>query len=221
MAIEKSVLEKLKLVPADSVFCIDPNHHGQLLENLPKGVPPYRFVFSFVYSLAQMQEQIQTWDASNQIALNGYLLLMYPKRGNTLGLPAIHRDDIFPFCRVDEASGIVQGTALQFAKMLKYDDNFTLIGLKVIDLRKGINVVSRTESRSENYRERVEELLGLLDDQSADFFKTLSEGYQKDWTRYVFSAKQQQTRDKRLEQVNEALQRACKTIAEYRLRQTG
>lgn len=48
------------------------------------------------------------------------------------------------------------------------------------------------------------------------FFKSLTPGYQQDWARFIFSAKQQGTRDKRKAQMVDVLSQGYKTMVLYR-----
>ena len=53
------------------------------------------------------------------------------------------------------------------------------------------------------------------------FYDALSPGYQKDWARYVYSAKTSATREKRLREMAEILQTGCKTKNLYRRLKTS
>ncbi len=48
------------------------------------------------------------------------------------------------------------------------------------------------------------------------FFKELTPGYQRDWARYIFSAKQQSTQEKRKAQMVDILSQGYKSVDLFR-----
>lgn len=82
------------------------NHYSQ---------PPYEVIMAFVYTLNEMKKVI--YDSMVDLQENGRLFLCYPKLRNSLLIPGIHRDDIFPFLNVNDETGYVSGTLMRFNKM--------------------------------------------------------------------------------------------------------
>lgn len=159
----------------------------------------YDCVFSFCYSLKEMKTTIFSLAKQQSLIENGVLYLLYPKQKNILGHKPIHRDAIFPYLNVDEETGYVVGTSYKFNKMVSLDDNYTLIGLKY-DLKKRKDAPSQCV---DDYIDNIEILKNKLLNypEQLEFFKKLSFGYQKDWARYVYSAKQITTQEKRFDEM--------------------
>ena len=63
----------------------------------------------------------------------------------------------------------------------------------------------------------IERILGDYPNE-LQFYKGLTPGYQKDWARYIFSTKQQKTRDKRQAQMVDILSQGYKSIDLFRLK---
>lgn len=92
--------------------------------------PPYDLVLAFVFSLDEMAKMVLQAASENWLCDEGLLYLCYPKKGNKTYPVYIGRDDIFPFLKVDEETGLVPGTHLKFNSMAAFNDVFTVIGLK-------------------------------------------------------------------------------------------
>lgn len=69
-----------------------------------------------------------------------------------------------------------------------------------------------------DYENNVSDVEQLLAENPSElqFFQRLTPGYQKDWARYIFSAKQQKTREKRQAQMVDVLSQGFKTMELYR-----
>lgn len=195
------LIRKLKLEKYSTIHLVDTHH-------LDDKLPPYNDDYPvdlrivFVKSLEEMLKSIMESDAL--LKEKGSLMILYPKLQNKLQLDGIHRDSIFPYCHVNDDTGVVEGTQLQFTQMLSYDENFTMIRLKNI---KGLkNTRSKpSDQRVALYEDRIHEIEILLksDSFAHDYFLALPPGMQKDWTRHILSAKRQETQDKRLSQMIE------------------
>lgn len=126
----------------------------------------------------------------------------------------IHRDHLFEGLGADE-EGYVQGTTLKFSRMVGLNDVFTVVGLKYDESK---TKSSKKASQSVNdYIENIKDIEADLADypQILDLYRSLTEGYRKDWARYVYSAKQETTRQKRKEEMKEILQAGYKTKELY------
>ncbi|MDR0899629.1 MAG: hypothetical protein LBM27_04665 [Lactobacillaceae bacterium] len=98
------------------------------------------FLFTFVFSLEEMKEVLEMVDIKNFMTDKGYLYLAYPKLSTKKYENKIHRDDIFPFLKVDEETGQIANLDLKFSNMMAFNDDFTMIGIK----RNSTNLRKRT-----------------------------------------------------------------------------
>lgn len=164
------------------------NHYSQ---------PPYEVIMAFVYTLNEMKKVI--YDSIMDLQENGRLFLCYPKLKNSLLMPGIHRDDIFPFLNVNEQTGYVSDTLMRFNKMEAFDENYTILGMKK-DVTKKKR--SDTSGRIDDYVAYVPEIINQLKNEPClKFFLLLAPGYQKGWARYIYSAKTQETKERRFNEM--------------------
>ncbi len=172
---------------------------------------------AFVYTLEEMKEVILKLSEKQSITENGQVYLLYPKNKNKLGHPPIHRDSIFPFLEVDEEDGYVKNTEYKFNRMVALDENYTLIGTKYVS-KKNVQPSNRPSASVNDYVDHVKDIAEFLKDYPAeyDFYQKLTPGYQKDWARYVYSAKTESTITKRLNEMVEILKQGYKTKQLYR-----
>jgi len=70
----------------------------------------------------------------------------------------------------------------------------------------------------EDYEDHIGDVEKRLADYPSElaFYQNLTPGYQRNWARYIFSAKQPKTREKRQEQMIDILSQGFKTIDLYR-----
>ena len=103
----------------------------------------YDLIFSYVLTLEELKARV--WDTINHDRLNpeGYLYIAYPKIGNKSYDTSVHRDAIFPSLGVDDGKGTVGDSTLKFARLVKLDDTFTLVGLK--------NAVHSKDHKTKNF----------------------------------------------------------------------
>ncbi len=194
-------------------------------EDLPEleGVPfdtaasgTYQLVLTFVFSLDEMARAIYDTADAGLLADGGYLYLAYPKKGNKRFKEYIERDSIFPRLGVDEDSGFVGDTKLKFSLMVAFNDVFTVVGLKRVENPSAVKKCAG--SSVGDFVERIPDLREALSRRPdiLSLYDSLTYGYQKDWARYVYSAKTGATREKRLLDMEEILTMGYKTIALYR-----
>lgn len=162
-----------------------------------------------------MKETIENVWHKGALNEGGYLYLAYPKKGNKAYAESIHRDAIFPALQVDDATGLVPGTGLKFNRMVQLDEVFTVIGLKH---EKDARRRTGPSQRVDDYKNRTVEIEVLLADHPKElaFYQSLTPSYKTDWARYVFSAVQNATREKRAWEMIEILGKGYKTKELYR-----
>lgn len=122
---------------------------------------------------------------------------------------------IFPAMKVGD-DGYVEDSDIKFARMVSMDDVYTVVGLK--REKKKIKKSSPASQCVGDYEDNVKDVEALLADHPKElkFYMSLTPGYQRDWARYIFSSKQQQTRDKRYLQMVDILSQEYKTLDLYR-----
>ena len=173
----------------------------------------YDLIFSYVLTLEELKARV--WDTINHDRLNpeGYLYIAYPKIGNKSYDTSVHRDAIFPSLGVDDGNGYVGDSTLKFARMVKLDDTFTLVGLKnaVKGKGKATKASSGNVADYEKFIPDVKEYLDAEHPKTAKFYAELTPGYQRDWARYIYSAKQPATQEKRKTEMLDILGKGHKT----------
>jgi hypothetical protein len=172
-------------------------------------------IFIFVENIDQMVEHVQNIIRQQPLQEKGYLFFAYPKKGNKRYETYVHRDEIFPAVKVGE-DGYVENSDIKFSRMVSMDDVFTVVGLK--REKKPTQKSTAASQCVADYEDNVHDVEKLLADHpnELNFYKELTPGYQKDWARYIFSAKQQKTREKRQEQMVEVLSHGYKTMDLFR-----
>lgn len=190
------MLFKLKTTETYALRNIPDNYKDQFKDlNIVDKNPD--LIYGFVDTLEDMKKEIK--NALNELKPGGLLCLMYPKLKNTLGKPGIHRDDIFPFLKVNSETGYIDQTLMRFNRMQAFDDQYTLIGIKKDTSQKLRKEVLTSKSDIDNFIKEFIELIQKETDALA-FFNTLPNGYQKQWVRYVFDVKTDETKQKRLKE---------------------
>lgn len=211
-----SIIDKLKLHKYNSMAVINqPNDYDVFTEQNQTLQQEHDAIFIFVETLDEMVTYTNQILEQQLLLPKGYLFFAYPKKGNKRYNTFIHRDEIFPAMKVDE-EGYVPGSDLKFARMVRMDDVFTVIGLKCEERKEKKS--SSSSQRVADYTENVKDIEALLVEfpEVLSFYQSLTPGYQKDWARYLFSAKQQKTRDKRKQQMLDILSQGYKSIDLYR-----
>ncbi|MBB4825522.1 hypothetical protein HNO89_002756 [Sporosarcina luteola] len=172
-------------------------------------------IFVFVKTLEEMLAYTEQIINEEQLLEKGYLFFAYPKKGNKRYDTYVHRDDIFPAMQVDE-NGYIPNSEIKFSRMVSMDNVFTVVGLKH-EKKKAMksSAASQCVGDYEDNRKDIETLLAEHPNELA-FYQELTPGYQRDWARYIFSAKQQKTREKRQAQMVEILSLGYKSVDLYR-----
>jgi hypothetical protein len=214
------LIDKLKLDQFENLAMIKPAREAQTaFFDYPfpnEAADKLQLAIAYVYSLEEMKSVILHCFSQGMLSEKGQLYLLYPKNKNKLGHAPIHRDTIFPYLEVND-DGYVKGTDYKFNRMVALDENYTLIAVKFLPKAK-MKTDNRPSGRVGDYTDKVEDIENFLKDYPAEweFYKTLTPGYQRDWARYVYSAKTEVTANKRLSEMVEILKQGYKTKQLYR-----
>ncbi|MFC4599818.1 YdeI/OmpD-associated family protein [Cohnella hongkongensis] len=220
----KTIVDKLNLRKYERVAILDqpegPDYFTELTgydTSLKDG--GYDLIFSFALDMEAMKTLVGRVIAEQALRPNGYLFVAYPKMGNKKYATSIHRDELFPGLGADE-DGYIAGSAVKFARMVGLDDTFTVVGFKEDSKSKGAPS-PRTAQPSQRVDDYVELIPSVEQDLSDSpellaFYRSLTPGYRKDWARYVYSAKQEETRENRRQEMKAILQAGYKSRELYR-----
>ncbi|PEP40565.1 YdeI/OmpD-associated family protein [Bacillus pseudomycoides] len=211
-----SVIDKLNLSKYSNMAVINqPSDYALFTEHAIKLSKDHDAIFIFVETIDEMVKYTQLIINKQILLEKGYLFFAYPKKGNTRYETFIHRDEIFPAMNVGE-DGYVGNSDIKFARMVSMDDVFTVVGLK--REKKKVKKTSAASQCVSDYVENIKDVEALLANHPNElqFYQSLTPGYQKDWARHIFSAKQQQTREKRAQQMVEILSQGYKSIDLFR-----
>jgi hypothetical protein len=218
--VTKTIVEKLNLQKYNQVAVLNKPEDSDYLAELTdydtslNGV--YDLIFAFVLDMSSLQELVNRVIEHQHLHKSGYLFVAYPKKGNKVYSTYIHRDDLLEGLGSDE-NGYIGASDVKFARMVGLDDVFTVVGLK--EDAKGKGQLSNTPSQS------VDDYISFIPNVEEDLkdtpellaiYQSLTQGYSKDWARYVYSAKQEATRAKRKEEMKMILRAGYKSRELYR-----
>jgi hypothetical protein len=178
----------------------------------------YDLIFAFVFSMDEFANQLKSVVEKQLLNDNGYIFFAYPKKNNPQYKEYIERDAIFTTLHVNE-EGYVPGSSIKFSRMISLNEVFTVVGMKSEPPKKSKNTTTAKASQCvDDYIEHVEEIKQYLtkNEELAKVYNDLTPGYQKDWARYVFSAKQKETQEKRLLEMETVLGEGYKSMDLYR-----
>lgn len=172
-------------------------------------------IFIFIKTIDEMVNYTQHIINEGLLIDKGYLFFAYPKKGNKRYATFVHRDEIFTAMKVGE-DGYVENSDLKFSRMVSMDDVFTVVGLK--REKRKLQKSTAASQCVADYEDRVKDIEKILDEHHNElrFYQELTSGYQKDWARYIFSAKQEKTRIKRQAQMIDILSQGYKSVDLYR-----
>ncbi|MFD6440012.1 YdeI/OmpD-associated family protein [Peribacillus sp. NPDC060186] len=176
----------------------------------------YDLIFAFVLDMESLKGIVNKVIEKNHLNKGGYIFLAYPKKGNKVYPTFIHRDDLLAGLGADE-NGYVGTSNIKFSRMVGLDEVFTVVGLKE-DSRNKNQPSAKASQCVDDYIEMIQDIEKDLQD-SPDllvFYQTLTPGYRKDWARYVYSAKQEATKEKRREEMKVILGEGYKSRDLYR-----
>lgn len=221
---EKTIVEKLKLDKYNSIAIISlPELKNEYFHSLQKydstfNKDKYDLIFAFVFNINGLKEIIDEVINENRLNSNGYLYIAYPKKGNKIYSDFIHRDEILPSLNVDDkGDGYIGDSNVKFARMVSLDETFTIVGVKEAGSSKR-KTSTASSQYVDDYIKYIPEIEDYLSGDTilSEFYKNLTSGYKKDWARYVYSAKQEATRKKRLSEMEMILSKGFKTKELYR-----
>jgi hypothetical protein len=212
-----TIVNKLKLEKYNNLVIINQPRDYDILPGQKNSFSKnHDAIFIFIKNIDEMVQHTQ-FILNNEELLKekGYLFFAYPKKGNKRYDTFVHRDEIFPSMGVGE-DGYVGNSNLKFSRMVGMDDIFTVVGLKR-EKKKEMKTTSSSQCVAD-YEDNVKDVEALLANFpiELEFYKGLTPGYQKDWARHIFSAKQQATREKRQQQMVEILSQGYKTLDLFR-----
>lgn len=219
----KTIVEKLNLQKYEKTAVL----HMPEGENLLPGLGSYDtelkeggydLIFAFVLELEPLQELVADVIGNGRLNEGGYLYAAYPKKGNKAYSTYIHRDELMQGLGADE-EGYIGTSSVKFARMVGMDDVFTVVGLKAEPRKKGASPAKPSQ--------RVGDYEAMLPDVERDlqatpellaFYQSLTPGYRKGWARHVYGVKQEETREKRREEMKNALAAGYKSMELYKKR---
>ena len=215
----KTITEKLNLNKFEKklVLALPDKSYLSDLDSFSEraGSANYDLIFAFVTS---KEDFLRTFTENRErLAPDGLLYLAYPKKGNKKFESYIHRDELFDLLAADADSGIIADSTLKFNRMVALDDTYTVIGIKNIARKKTVKS-EKSSGRVADYVEKLPKIRQILskDKVAADFFESLTPGYQKDWARYIYSAKTEATQKKHLDEMFAAFAAGYKFADAYK-----
>jgi hypothetical protein len=171
----------------------------------------YDLIFAFVLTMDSLKELVYEVIEKKYLNRNGYIYLAYPKKGNKVYPTFVHRDELLPGLGADE-DGYIGKSTIKFSRMVGLDDIFTIVGLKE-DARNKNRTSTKASQCVDDYIDMIPAIEKDLHESPnlLSFYQSLTPGYQKDWARYVYSAKQEATKTKRREEMKMILGAGYKT----------
>ncbi|KPB04063.1 YdeI/OmpD-associated family protein [Bacillus sp. CHD6a] len=221
MNAEKTIIDKLNLQ----------KYENRLFLNMPKDVAAefkglefdtaiekdkYDLIFLFMFSMDDFHNYVQTVKEKQLLSHNGYMYVAYPKKGNKVYPEYIERDSFYADLNLDEEKYLPNST-LKFSRMVSLNEIFTVVGLKSTP-KKATKQMSAKSQCVDDYIVHIEDIKSFLKNNDAVLAKynDLTYGYQKDWARYVYSAKRAETQEKRLHEMVAIIDEGHKSMDLYR-----
>jgi hypothetical protein len=176
----------------------------------------YDLIFAYVLTMESLQELVGKVIDQSCLNQGGYLYAAYPKKGNKVYPNYIHRDSLFEGLGADE-DGYIGTSGIKFARMVGLNEVFTVVGFKA-EARKNTERSLKPSQRVDDYVSRIADVENDLQDtpETLAFYRSLTPGYRKDWARYIYSAKQEETRTRRREEMKQILGQGYKSLDSYR-----
>jgi hypothetical protein len=177
----------------------------------------YDLVFVFIFSLEDFSTQLKEIAEKQLVKDNGYLYFAYPKKNNPKYDEYIDRDSIYNEKHYNE-EGYVHGSNLKFSRMISLNDVFTVVGMKAAPKKAKKAASTKSSQCVDDYIDNIEDIKKYLSNNDAvlAIYSGLTPGYQKDWARYVYSAKRKETQEKRLIDMETVLAEGYKSMDLYR-----
>lgn len=208
----KTIIEKLKLHMYKNCLLINVPENLHDFDQLTYDEEPkkesYDLIIVFVFSLEEFTEQLKKIAYSKMVEEGGYVYFAYPKKGNTVYDTYVERDEMYTDRHYD-ADGYVHNSDLKFSRMVSMNEVFTVVGMK-----QGRKKPKTANSQSVgDYVGKIGDVRSALasEPETLAFYDSLTPGYQKQWARYIFSAKREETQQNRLAETKELLGQGIKS----------
>lgn len=217
----KSVIEKLAIQKYTTKLILHKPEDIHDFDNLSYDktlkTSKYSFALIFTFTMDDFEKELNNIIDNNVIEDNGYLYFAYPKKNNPTYKEYIERDQLFIDISPDE-DGYVPNSQLKFSRMVSLNETFTIVGFKSLPKKMKKTVCSKASQCVDDYIEHVEHIKQYLTrtEELLNIYTQLTFGYQKDWARYVYSAKRSETQEKRLLEMETILREGYKSIDLYR-----
>lgn len=130
----------------------------------------------------------------------------------------IDRDSFIKELPVDE-EGFMLDRNVKFSRMVSLNEAYTVVGLKAVPPKKAKAASSSRNSQYvDDYVENMEDIkqYSNKNEEVLETYNQLTVGYQKDWARYVYSAKRKEAQEKRLLEMEAVLDEGFKTMELYK-----
>jgi Bacteriocin-protection, YdeI or OmpD-Associated len=218
---QKTVVDKLNLAKYSSKLILnipeDIEDFNELEYDAELEHDQYDLIFVFIFTIEEYEQHLKHVVDKNLLKENGYLYFAYPKKGNKKYDQYIERDVIYTEKYYNEER-YIHGSRLKFSRMASFNDVFTVIGIKAEPEKKKKTTTVKASQCVDDYIEHIEDLKKHFANNEAvlKIYNELTFGYQKDWARYVYSAKREATREKRLGEMKTVLVAGYKTMDLYR-----
>lgn len=220
MNAEKTIVDKLSLQ----------KYENRLFLQVPEGVgefegldydtsiekDKYDLLFLFMFSMDDFNKYVQIVNEQQLLSDNGYMYVAYPKKGNKVYPEYIERDIFYAALHLDEEKYLPNST-LKFSRMVSLNEVFTVVGFKSAP-KKTKKKTSAKSQCVDDYIVHIEDIKNFLknNEQVLAKYNDLTYGYQKDWARYVYSAKRAETQEKRLHEMVAIIDEGHKSMDLYR-----
>ncbi|AIS62158.1 YdeI/OmpD-associated family protein [Listeria ivanovii] len=218
---EKTIVEKLQLAKYQEAVILDIPKDSDYFRNLSSygkemTTKKYDLIFKFVQNLNELVGFVHQIISEDKLLADGYVFIAYPKKGNKKWDTYVHRDELMPALKTDE-EGYIGQSNLKFARMVALDETYTVVGMKEATKLK-IKGVKKNNPSADEYADYVPQVVAFLADKGdlATFYSNLATGYQRVWARYIYSAKQAATQEKRRLEMVDILSQGYKTKEHFR-----
>lgn len=221
MAAEKTIIEKLGLQKYERIAVLNKPADIEEFEILNYDTElkyeSYSCVFSFIFTLEEFEKEAETLNEKKMIENNGYAFFAYPKKGNKQYEQYIERDVFYENLAIDE-DGYLNNSELKFSRMVSLNEVFTVVGLKSVKKKAAKKDSTKVSQCVDDYIVHIDDIKKHLSSNESilAIYNELTFGYQKDWARYVYSAKRQETQEKRLVEMEMILSEGYKSKDLYR-----
>lgn len=218
---DKTIIEKLNLTKYSSRLVMGEQEDMEDFKGLEHDASiqkeKYDLLFLFIYSLEEFSDNIKLLVERDLVMDKGYVFFAYPKKNNPKYQEYIERDRFIDAANMDE-EGYISGSILKFSRMVSLNEVFTVVGLKAAPKKTKKAKSTKKSQCVDDYIVHIDDIRAHLKNNEAILkaYNELTYGYQKDWARYVYSAKRKETQEKRLHEMETIIGEGYKSIDLYR-----